>query len=143
MNLHELRSTPPLRDSDYAAIRARVNSRINGELCGGGRLARRLAGWLVAFATAAIVIAVFVPRKPAPLPHQPPRVVRTQQVPAARPTVSELIEPPPPSQPIRTIALHRKPRIAPANELHINLQTTDPNIRIIWIVNPKNLKEKS
>jgi hypothetical protein len=142
MNLHELRSTPPLRDSDYAAIRARVNSRIDEEACGGGRLARRVAGWLVAFATAAIVIAVIVPRKPVPLPHQPPRVDRSIHVPP-RPNVSELIEPPQHPQAIRAIALPRKRRIAPANELHINLQTADPNIRIIWIVNPKNLKEKS
>ncbi len=93
MNLHELRSTPPLRDSDYAAIRARVNSRINEELCGGGRLARRRAGWLVGFAAAAVVIAVFIPHKPAPLPQQPSRVAHTIAA-LPPPNMSELIEQP-------------------------------------------------
>ena len=143
MSLHELRSTPPLRDADFAAIRARVNAQIDEDLCGGGRLARPGVGWLFTFAAtaaAAIVIAVFLPQKPTALPHQPPRVV--QKVPVPSPIVPELLEPPQPPA-IRTIASPHKRQSVPAKELRINLQTADPNIRIIWIVNPKNLKEES
>ena len=146
MNLHELRSTPPLRDADFAAIRARVNAKINDTECGGGRLARRAAGWLFAFAavTAAFLIAVFIPREPIAVPQHPPRVVSTVHPPPP-PNPTNLLEPPPRPPAIQKAALPHKRQntLAPVKELRIHLQTSDPNIRIIWIVNPKNLKEES
>ncbi|MGZ7030981.1 MAG: hypothetical protein ACXVIJ_03330 [Thermoanaerobaculia bacterium] len=144
MNLRNLRSTPPLRDADFAAIRARVDAQIDEQLCGGGRLARPGAGWFLTFAAAAaaIVIAVLLPHKPAAVPQHPPRVVRAVQVPPP-PTVTELLKPPSQPSQMQRVALPHKRRSAPARELRIHLQTADPNIRIIWIVNPKNLKEES
>jgi hypothetical protein len=132
MNLDRLHSPQPLRDADFAAIRARVR----GEIA-----ARRQHGsawlllWRIAFAASLIVLLV---------PHTRDGVWIAEAPAAALPAAL----PAPPSQsgnsvaavqtPKRTPKHHRKPKREPETAIsRIEIHTADPDIRIIWIIHPK------
>ena len=142
--LHELRTEMPLRDADFAAIRARVRAEI------ARREERRWSWWpRLAFAMCALVVIVALlavqPREvapassrlvrrlpagaaiayqPAPLPALP--ITSTPELPVIRRPAPKLVEPP---------AVHAVSRI--------EIQTSDPTIRIIWLSEPTLPKEES
>jgi len=142
MNLTDLRTTPPLRDSDFAAIRARVLSELD--------VARRRRRFVFAFATAAIVALVMSAphlttteerRRPGGWSAGVPagaRETRAHQPAGGRRSSA--------AQPSAIPTSRRVPAPPPTERLHIEIHTADPDIRIIWIVNPTQpepIKEES
>jgi hypothetical protein len=159
-----LRTPVPLREFDYAAVRARVRAELaRPERRRGFRMPLRLAMavTIVALAGGALFLSL---RREAP--SHPTQAATARPSPAlaltrggqarSLPSIASA-EPPPPSQSIvsthpRTPHLsHRGPAVALVHqalqpELRIQIQTADPDIRIIWIANPVQpslLKEKS
>ena len=131
MNLDELRTPHPLRDSDFAAIRARVRAEI---------AERRERPWLailMRFGFAAISFVAFVPyvvdRTP-PRPHVEVAVQAVQPQPVThnpKPVTREAHKRP--SRQREEPAHPREPQTATRIEIH----TADPTIRIIWLTQPK------
>ncbi len=135
--LAALRTPPPLREADYAAVRARVLFEI-------AKRAERRGFWMffrfaaIAAAVAAVVF-LSIPRQPAVVPNlpPPPREVarRSTEPPNQQPTTNN-------QQPVvvihhEQIAKVRKPhRASPEEPMRIQIHTADPDIRIIWIVTP-------
>src|SRR5215216_3318509 len=74
MNLHELRTPQPLRDSDFAAIRARVKAEI------AQREERPWLAILLRFALAASLVVLFVPFVKDRAPEVPVVVVAAKPV---------------------------------------------------------------
>ena len=141
MNLRDLHSPQPLRDADFAAIRARVRSRI--------RERRSVWPMLLRFAFAAALFVVFVPHVAHRAPRVPqPAVVAKVVVPEAQPVrtmeaataTASLGARSTPSIP-RERTRRRTTRVVqpPSPEVaRIELQTADPEIRIIWIINKES-----
>ena len=136
MNLRELHSPAPLRDADYAAVRARVLADIHAS--------RRRWRWTLALASAAMIAIALWLQMPAPQPkkHASPwtSAVSTPVRRVAPPTSAAsgaaaestaLHFPAQHTEPARPIATK------PPEPLRIELHTSDPDIRIICIVNPK------
>ena len=122
--------TVPLRDSDYAAIRARVIGEIHAR--------RRRWRFAIAFATAAMIaFALWLRETPTPAPTVPPvpsPAVR-EKVAGGRMRAEPATEPAPTlTRPPATLSRKRE-RALPAEPIRIELHTHDPEIRIIWIVN--------
>ena len=163
--LHELRTPMPLGDADFAAIRARVRSEI------ASREERRVLWPRFAFAFSAfavVVIALYaaffisirvpaVPERPehvivkkapvtAPVPP-PPQIAtaRNAGVPPAGPTASRRrIRRSVPARRIQPPETFAAAPVADVAVSRIELHTTDPDIRIIWISGPTlPVKEES
>lgn len=143
---------PPFDDRDLAAIRASVLGRIE-------RPARSFRlEWLgmTAALAAALVLAILPGRlvptphdagpiararlRPAPAPSSPapPTLVATQATP---PAVTSAPVSAQPLRPVRTASAvrpHREPAVASglatAPDLRLELDTPNPNVRIIWFV---------
>jgi hypothetical protein len=137
---HKLRTPVPLRDSDYAAIRARVLGEIQQR--------RSAPLWMRYAAIAAcLIVLVTVMFKPEePIATKPQSIVVQRPMEArvsspAPPTVAAVRTPPPPSIPSRAKRTVEPSPAAPTLT-SIQLETTDPDVRIIWIVDP-NTKEES
>jgi hypothetical protein len=128
----DFRGPLPLRDSDFAEVRRDVMAKLE-------RRPIAPIAFRFALATAAVIALVFVllPRSQAPV--KPPVAVH-KTVP--------IVAPPAPAigvaqvPPVRRLPKpQRKPeqRIAssggppPDSEITMNIQTADPNVRIIWI----------
>lgn len=136
--LQALRSAPPLRDSDYAAIRARVRAGIARK--------RSLLWWRLAAVAALLLLVLGVgtlvePRRESPVAHKP-------SVPHRSLTPPQVVMATPEPVPTRKAPAtkRRKPRpaavavaVAVAQEtgtpMRIQMATADPDVRIIWIVN--------
>lgn len=134
MNLERLHSPQPLRDADFAAIRARVH----GEIA--SRRERR-NGWMHLFrmAFAASLFVMFVPYVRDGVPNVPVEVKPVRIAPVVAVEVAR-VEPksaPPPAR-----RRHQPKRDPEAVISRIEIQTQDPDIRIIWIVQPTT-KESS
>jgi hypothetical protein len=137
--LDQMRTPSPLRDSDFAAIRARVRSEIQER-------SRRRRVWLplLRLATAALIVvgAAMVLRQTEPPAPQAPITVATVPQPPPEPTP----QPDPEPEPERRATIAKKrpshERIARTDgPMTIHIQTADPDVRIIWIVSPN--KEES
>jgi hypothetical protein len=152
--LHELRTPMPLRDADFAAIRARVAAEI-------ARPEKPRLLWpRFAFGFAAVAVIAMLMRDTAVPPAAPQ--VHLQTVTRGGVVAPQAVAPPvrsagvspagppasrrrtrrsggetPPSQPARTPAL---PETAVSR---IEIYTADPSIRIIWISDPTVVKEES
>lgn len=130
MNLRELHSPAPLRDADYAAVRARVI----------GEIAARRRRWRWALAFAATLAIALRLQMPKPQPH-PQTAVPQWGADVLTGASSTSQEP----APVRTPAPHKEAKkpavVVPGEPVRIELHTSDPDIRIIWIVNPT--KEES
>ena len=131
MNLHQLRTPHPLRESDFAAIRARVNAEI------ARREERPWLALLLRFAFAASLAVLFVPYVKDRTPDVPVQVER--RLPAGR---SAAFQAAPAGrdagEPAGRMPALRKPRKRARAELHaqadrIEIITEDPTIRIIWL----------
>ena len=144
MNLRDLHSSQPLSDADFAAIRARVKSRIREP---------RGVPLLFRFAFAMLLVVAFVPYVQHRAPQVPVTVKQVALVSGGAagfspPNVPAVVKPvanPPgglkPAAPRRRPAKSRRRPIAsaPAPALaRIEYQTADPEIRIIWIVNKES-----
>ena len=159
--LHQFRAEPPLSDADFAEIRRSVMARV-----GRGRRRvgwRPLVAFAVAGAAAVAVLIVGVSggrHAPATPPEriaangQPgPPVVSgpaPEPVPTARATTVpssaplEVAAAPRPERPRRPRRRSAPPptsdtalaALAPAAAVRIEFQTSDPNVRIIWIAQP-------
>lgn len=156
LDLAALRSEVPLRDSDYAAIRARVRAEIARPE------QRRFFPLFLRFAFAAMVVALLiavlvVPRRgevPVPQvekrePAPAPAPVPLKNTPP--PLVAQRVEEPPaPAAPAPRVTAARPKRRAPqrstapvqiAEPMRIEMQTADPDVRIIWIVPSETARE--
>lgn len=152
LSLAPLRTSQPLRDADFAAIRARVRSRIaQAEEPRGLTLPLRFALVLTLVALLGLggllsirrsddpkrvdpPVAAAKPPKPAPIP-QPPAIASPMErtFPVKAPQTARAARHP----------RHTRRSTAPTTvrhttkpELRILIQTPDPEVRIIWIVNP-------
>lgn len=159
MKLSDLRTPPPLRDSDYAAIRARVMAEIAHD-----RQRRpfwRLAFALAVAATLATVLLLIPNRAGTP----------SREAAVSRPASSPLVTAAPPAHALATASTtpparasttsnqqpetsNRAARVArrvPPQQLRresavpmsIEIHTADPDVRIIWIVSTDNAREES
>jgi hypothetical protein len=126
MNLDELRTPHPLRDADFAAIRARVKAEI------AQREERPWLAMLLRFAFAASLLVLFVPyvRERAP---EVPVVVAPAPV-----SSRALVEGP--GRVERQARASRPARPGPSTHARddtgasrIEIITADPTVRIIWI----------
>jgi hypothetical protein len=142
MKMTEYRSQQPLNDDDFAVIRRNVMTTI------AGRKDRRLFPIVMRFALAAAVITafglVFVTLRPA----QPSSVATKRPSPVVRPrpiapVVVASVAVTPPIAPV--VHQPRHHRAHPRSEfalvkatqpnIRLELRTSDPDIRIIWIAN--------
>lgn len=154
LDLAALHSEVPLRDSDYAAIRARVRAEI------ARREQRRFLPLFLRFAFAATIVALVavlvIPRnREVPVPHavKPTPIPAPALAPVQTPpplVVQRSEEPPAQAQVEKKVATARPKRRAPkrstrsvqiAEPMRIEMQTADPDVRIIWIVQPESEKE--
>lgn len=152
LDLAALHSEVPLRDSDYAAIRARVRAEI------ARREQRRFLPLFIRFAFAAMLVALIavlvVPRKRGGAAGFSPPLRAGGLKPAA--SLSKVVEPKllPEPAPVRVekVAAARPKRRVPrrstkpvpvAESMRIEMQTADPDVRIIWIVQPEAPRENS
>jgi len=166
LSLAPLRTSPPLRDADFAAIRARVLSRIaQAEKPRGLTLPLRFALVLTLVALLGLGALLSIRRSDDPKRDDPSvAAAKTPKPapPAGRPAVATPALRAFPVEVPRTLTARaeRQPRhtrrsTAPTTvrqttnpEMRIQIQTPDPDVRIIWIVNPTQpkstfLKEES
>ena len=130
MNPRELHSPVPFRDADYAAVRARVLADIHA--------GRRRWRWTFALASAAMIAVALWLQMPKPKPQPQPKTAVSQWSAGALTRAVPAPEPTPVTTPIPHREDPAKPiATKPAEPLRIELHTSDPDIRIIWIVNPK------
>jgi hypothetical protein len=132
-----MRGPVPLTDADFAAIRASVLARIETR--------RRPNGWYFALAASVLVamLSMIVARQPvvAPPSSAPFAALRGHLLPVTREEAVAYQRPSPASageggakRRVR-VAHHRKPHRPPTAVARIELQTADPDVRIIWITN--------
>jgi antitoxin (DNA-binding transcriptional repressor) of toxin-antitoxin stability system len=133
MNMNEFRSTQPLREEDFAAIRRNVMTAIAAR--------KRFFPIAIRFAfAAAVVIAIgvaFLARRPAPI------VIESVKQPlvVAKPPVAIVTVAPPPiarivaHHPRHRQATHSRAQYASATpqNIRVEFRTSDPDVRIIWI----------
>jgi len=129
-DLSELRTPMPLRDADFAAVRARVLSEIGQ---------RKQRSWWFAFRFAAAVAMLIV----ALNVHETKPPVSTVHVASqSTPIVSITSIPQSPTPKLarhtRKPRVHKRTRIEPTTVSRIEIHTADPDVRIIWIVPKEN-----
>ena len=128
MKFNRVRSDVPLSDADFAAIRRKVM----GEVTAVAGRRSPVAAWVFAAAAAAIAIVLFMRPKEdglKPIPHQPvPHHTTIAQVSPAPPATGD-------RRPA-TVRHHRAKRArkpVPQIATRMEIQTADPDVRIIWI----------
>ena len=117
----------PLTDRDYAEIRAAVMSEIRRE--------PRRSFFVPAFAFASLVVVVlsiFVARQPLTRPPATLSPLRGARVDVAQVGVPQVVAPRPAHRVVKRP--HRKTSSKPVQlaAVRMDIQTSDPNIRIIW-----------
>jgi hypothetical protein len=156
-----LRTSVPLRGEHYAAVRARVLAGLASDRRLPLFTPFRLATALVL--SALVGIGAFLMNRPAVEGLATPEIVETT-TPFAMVEPRAAVDAAPPDEAPPSIA-HAEPRVAPPiphaapartaatepqsavaaletpEELRIQIQTNDPAIRIIWIVNPSHVLE--
>ncbi|MEK6374777.1 MAG: hypothetical protein AABO58_19025 [Acidobacteriota bacterium] len=125
-----MRGPLPLHDADFAAIRAQVMAKIETPR-------RAPVAWRFAYVSvmmALLSVIVFVQTPPAVAP--PPGVRASRPHPTAVPAVG-IMASKQPEKPQRRGTRRRSGRDArtPPQVARIELQTADPDVRIIWITN--------
>lgn len=140
MKMTEFRSRQPLNDGDFAAIRANVLATI------AARNERRLLPIVMRFAVAAaVVIAVgsaFFVRRAAPIAVTTkapvPAIVTSHATPP--PPIVVAVTTKPPEAPVALRPRHRRlphsegvTTVASHQNIRMEFQTSDPDVRIIWI----------
>lgn len=127
-----MRGPLPLDDHDFANIRAQVMAKIE-------KPPRAPLVWQVAFASLVLaVLSIVVGRQPAvrpssaASPHLLPLTREKEAVIAPLPRQRERVALSEAKGRVR-VAHHRKP--APQKVARMEIQTADPDVRIIWITN--------
>jgi|GEM_PF-629849 len=164
--LAALRTPVPLRDFDYAAVRARVVAELARPERFWMLLRLAMAVTIVALAGGALLPSLRrdgVAQLPQAATVRPSTELSPTRGGQARslPSIATAEPLPPPEQtasarPRRPHLSHRSPAVALVHQAHVHqavepelriqIQTADPDIRIIWIANPvqpSTLKEKS
>jgi hypothetical protein len=130
--LTDFRGPLPLRDSDFADVRRRVLSKIER---------RTNAPLMLGFAVAAAVVALII----VLLPHPKTTTTTTNPLPVAvhRKAPVVVAPPAPVAKTAEAAPAKPKPRKPPQvasvggppadSEIYMDIQTSDPNVRIIWI----------
>ena len=131
-DLSELRTPMPLRDADFAAVRARVLSEIGQ---------RKQRSWWFVFRFAAVAVMLIVALNVRETKVEDRRSRLSGQ--ARLPVLHHVPIPQPPTPKLARRApkprVHkRRPRIEPTAVSRIEIHTADPDIRIIWIVPKEN-----
>jgi hypothetical protein len=124
-----MRGPLPLDENDFAAVRAQVMAKI------GRRQPTYAFEWGLAFAALVLCVLSFVvARQPMPSPgaarHPLPLTRARVEVVTPLPRAGEGAA----KRQLR-VAHHRKPHPKPIAVARIEIQTADPNIRIIWLGN--------
>ena len=136
MNLHGLHTPQPLRDADFAAIRARVKAEI------AQREEKPWLAMLLRFAFAAALVVAIVPF----VRERAPEVVAVKRAPISveREQVASANPEPPPQRAADDGQRKRSERRAEARPTssiaasRIEIITADPTIRIIWLTPKEN-----
>jgi hypothetical protein len=146
-DLRNFRGPLPLTDADFARIRANVMSEVRPRRRTFFALRLAFAALLMAFAGAVSWNALRVPALELPPPSRPrPHLAVTfpvPPIPAAeeqRPVVTVRAHVAPVAAPRSTRITHQP--VALAQPVRMEIQTADPNIRIIWLPN-EPLEDKS
>jgi hypothetical protein len=142
--VHTIRELPasPFSPTENAELRRRVWSRIehdrSGAVFGRGGFSWKTAG--LAAAAALALLALLLPWRPA-RPSAPP--APGDRIAAAPPPVTAVLPLSKPAAPAPAprIARRRAPRrpgriAEPAEPVRIELSTSDPDVRIVWLVGP-------
>jgi hypothetical protein len=125
MDVREFRSLQPLSDAEFAEIRRAVLVKT---------ATRTRSMFALRFAFAAMVVAAMVMMWPRRREVVAPMVTTQQVVIPAQPVVQVAERRPEAAGPAgRRPALHKPP--AQHVAMRMELQTSDPDIRIIWITN--------
>ena len=136
MNLNDLHTPQPLRDADFAAIRARVKAEI------AQREERPWLALLLRFAFAASLLVIVVPHVTDRVPHVPVEVARRvepptseRRLPAGRTAgiPAGRLEGGGPAGRMPALRKSPEPPVDQAVASRIEIITADPTIRIIWI----------
>ena len=133
MNMNEFRSTQPLREEDFVAIRRNVMTAIAAR--------KRFFPIAMRFAfAAAVVIAIgvsFVVRRHAPVAIE---TLKQPLIVAKPPIAIATVAPPPVTRVVAHHRPHRRathPRAqyasATPHNIRLEFRTSDPDVRIIWI----------
>ena len=140
--MKDLRGPLPLTDADFATIRANVMTRVRPRRT--SVFALRWAFAMLAAAFAGVfsyksLVSVEPPPAVAPVVAKPPAVIEPVRI------TQETPSPLPPPAP--RVARHRAATPQPLNQpihqptFRLEIQTSDPDIRIIWL--PNNYDPKS
>ena len=129
--MKEFRGPLPLDDRDFADVRRRVLSKIER---------RPSAPLLLRFAVAAAVVALIIVLLPHPkTTNRPLVVVHHKRALVVRPAIAHVEPALSRLAPAKSRRHVRSERIAstgappPDAEITMNIETADPNVRIIWI----------
>jgi hypothetical protein len=118
--MNDFRGPLPLRDRDFREVRAKVMARIEGERRG------RLSYIGLAATAAALLVLLSMPRREVvPMKTAPPRISAT--APSAPAPIAQT--------PVTPKETH-EPKAETADcacDVTMNIETADPNVRIIWI----------
>lgn len=144
---------PPLTDADYATVRRSVMTKIAAQE---SRRTWLVRGMQLAFAVLAIAILTLWLTKSGNEPTvvtqmKHPQIAQTSSNPTQQPSnlATQQLPPVANQQPVTTprprgpkaihVARRHQPRTSepPPGPMRIQLATNDPDIRIIWITNPK------
>jgi hypothetical protein len=132
MKMTEFRSRQPLSEDDFAAIRRNVVTTIAAR--------KRFFPVAMRFAVAMVVMiaigVAFVVRRPAP-----PVVIMVKKPVIVKAPIAIAVIAPPPVTPVaahrprRRRAIHPRAEYAAATQpdIRLELRTSDPDVRIIWI----------
>ncbi|HKB78336.1 MAG TPA: hypothetical protein VKH35_01345 [Thermoanaerobaculia bacterium] len=133
----EFRGPVPLDDRDFAEVRGSVLAKIERR-----PLFPTVFRFAAAAAVAAVLVFVLIPGR-TPIPSRPPAL-------ATKPAAVAPVLPPAPAMPAEAVASKQpmnsksepKPLAVAENgappsdmDMTIQIQTADPNVRIIWIAN--------
>ena len=124
--MSDFRGPLPLHDRDFAEVRRNVL----------GRIERRSPVIPLTLAAAAAVIAlviVLIPRQPAAVPKAVTRRPATVVVATPAPAPVKVVEKPKPKRKPQPQQIASAGAPPPDSEITMNIETADPNVRIIWI----------
>jgi hypothetical protein len=134
MRFTEFRSTVPLTDADFADIRAKVMAEVQRK--------QTHAPFVFRLVFAAMVVVVLIGtgllltiRRPAEVEDSGPPLSR-------QPKAAVLHQEPPSAAVLQPASRHHHRRTPPraaesqvVSQIHMEIQTADPDVRIIWIEN--------
>ncbi|HJT15940.1 MAG TPA: hypothetical protein VJ853_01055 [Thermoanaerobaculia bacterium] len=131
--MNDFRGPLPLNDRDFAEVRRNVLAKIEKR--------PPVIGWMIAAAAVIALVVILIPRRQPPAPSHPAvQAHKTVQPPIViappQPETAQIHEPvkKPKRKPEPQPQLVADKGASPSDEeITMNIQTADPNVRIIWI----------